>query len=650
VSATADPLSEARREAVVAREVLEGLLLSLPELPRAIDPAPIAASVEQLMTGLALWVETDLHHPLIHVRLAALRDGVAGTSALFAAIEGSPSALRGLRSLEGIAGAITRATEQTVDAIVAAQDQMRRGPRPVEVPRERPFRASEGTPSLQLLARPGIAPVLAVQPSNDRDDEDAVDHRPREPARDRSDPGELKQIQRLARDAMQDLGIFESLRHRNADEPWTSVAGFEQRLLDNVDALLSLEVVEPGAERTPGALAQLVREATDTSFPDPGRAFAATFALGCVQGEDVVDVLLLALRQADALTLAAHATALALAPSPAIEIGIRRLLRQSEPRLLALALAVLRERRGATFADAAVLLNHPRVEVAAAAARALGVAPEHRAAIDALEALFTEDPEDDVAAAIAESLLLLDAPMGLAIVRERLAESLVDPATSTSTSTRSEELPRFRRLQALAGTAVDAATAIAAFACAPEYPAPLGWLGHVDAVPTLVAALIDEMARNGTWLTRTERESALIEALFRITGAPMLTPPRLGAPAGRFEEEAFAAWWRDEAERFPPHARYRFGQPYTLAQSLAELEAEASSIEAREHAAFELGLVLGPTALLRIEDWVARQASEIEALRARVARVEAVHARGEFLGQRLGGRPRAGESPPQRLR
>ena len=646
MSADPDPLREARKEATVAREVLEGLLLSLPELPRSIDPAPIAAGVEGLMTGLALWAETDLHHPLIHVRLAALRDGVTATSALFTAIEGSPSALRALRSLDGIAGALVRATEQTVDAIVAAQDLLRRGPRPAEAAAERPFRSSEGTPSLQLLARRAVAPVLAVQPANDQSDEDALDHAARAPAQNSTDPRELRQIQRHARDAMQDLGIFESLRHRNGDEAWTSVASFEQRLLDNVDALLALEVVEPGAERAPGALAQLVREATDTSFPDPGRAFAATFALGCVQGEDVVDVLLLALRQADALTLAAHATALALAPSPAIELGVRRLLRQGEPRLLALALSVLRERRRATFADAAVLLNHPNVAVAGAAARALGVAPEQRAAIDALEALFAEDPEDDVAAAIAESLLLLDAPVGLTIVRERLAESLADPLTATP----SEELPRFRRLQALAGSAVDVPTAIAAFARAPRDPAPLGWLGHADAVPPLVAALIEEMARNGTWLTRTDLENALIEAIHRITGAPMLTPPRLGAPAGRFEEGAFAAWWQEHGERFAPHARYRFGQPYTLAQSLVELESEASSQEAREHAAFELGLGLGPTSLLRTEDWVARQMSEIEALRARVAASEGVHLRGEFLGHRLGGRRRAGESAAQRPR
>ena len=130
----------------------------------------------------------------------------------------------------------------------------------------------------------------------------------------------------------------------------------------------------------------------------------------------------------------------------------------------------------------------------------------------------------------------------------------------------------------------------------------------------------------------------------------MLTPPRLGVPAARFEEEAFAAWWQEHAERFPPHARYRFGQAYPLAQSLAELEAEASSIEAREHAAFELGVALGATSRFRTEDWVARQVSEIEALRARVAASEGVHLRGEFLGQRFGGRRRVGESGLQRLR
>jgi hypothetical protein len=646
VSASADPLFEARNEAVVAREVLEGLLLSLAELPRSVDPGPISAAIEKLMTGLAVWAETDLHHPEIHLRLAALREGVVATSALFTAIEGSPSALRAVRSLEGIAGAIGRATEQTVDAVVAAQDQLRRGPRAAEAPRERPFRASEGTPTLQLLARARVAPVLALPPSNDQDDEDALDRPPRAIAETASDPGELAQIQRLARDAMADLGIFENLRHRNADEPWTSVAGFEQRLLDNVDALLSLEVVEAGATRTPGALAQLIREATDTSFPDPGRAFAATFALGCVQGEDVVDVLLMALRQADAVTLAAHATALTLAPSPAIEVGVRRLLRQGEPRLLALALSVLRERRAATFADAAVLLNHPDVAVAGAAARALGVVPEDRAAIDALEALFAEDPEDEVAAAIAESLLLHDAPVGLTIVRERLGESLADPASATL----SEEFPRWRRLQAIGGTALDAATAIAAFARAPIDPSPLGWLGHVDAVPVLVAAVIEEIARQGSWLTRTELETALIEAIHRITGAPMLTPARLGVAAGRFEEEAFTAWWKEHGPRFVPHARHRFGQPYTLAQSLAELEDEATPIEARELAALEIAIALGPTALLRTEDWVARQASELEALRARVAASEGLHARGEFPGHRLGARPRGGERAMQRLR
>ena len=68
----------------------------------------------------------------------------------------------------------------------------------------------------------------------------------------------------------------------------------------------------------------------------------------------------------------------------------------------------------------------------------------------------------------------------------------------------------------------------------------------------------------------------------------------------------------------------------------------------REQAALEIALVLGPTALLRTEDWVARQTSELLALRARVTASEGLHTRGEFLGHRLGGRPRGGERERER--
>src|SRR5262249_8025298 len=108
------------------------------------------------------------------------------------------------------------------------------------------------------------------------------------------------------------IAILSSLRRVQGEERWGSAASFEQRLLDNVDALISLGKGGPGQDRDPGILDQLARYAAEQQ-PDPGRTFARAFVLGCVDGDDTLRALTLALRRSHAYTLASQEEALSLA-------------------------------------------------------------------------------------------------------------------------------------------------------------------------------------------------------------------------------------------------------------------------------------------------------------------------------------------------
>ena len=72
-----------------------------------------------------------------------------------------------------------------------------------------------------------------------------------------------------------------------------NIASFERRLLENLDALVALG--QPVAARSVDVLAAAQRYAAEAVVADPMRAFARSFVLCCVEGEDTVRAAALAL-------------------------------------------------------------------------------------------------------------------------------------------------------------------------------------------------------------------------------------------------------------------------------------------------------------------------------------------------------------------
>jgi hypothetical protein len=444
---------------------------------------------------------------------------------------------------------------------------------------------------------------------------------------------------RLARDCMEDLSIFSSLRRPHQDDAWTNAARFEQRLLSSMDALAALALSEPG-ERGSGVLMQLLSYATETAFADAGRAFAGAFLLGCIDGEDAARALLLALRQSHPLTRPAQEDALCLCPSPFVAAALERLLWEGEPAFIRLALSVLRFRRAVKPALIFPLLTHPDATVVEAAVRALGACPldQRPAVTEALLELAEDEPAERVAVALAESLIVLASPAGVLLATTMLT-AVLDRGTTSSDGARLA----LHRLLCLAGGPEHAALLLRSLQArrAPEAAEALGWFGHAALIDPLLAALeAENAARKQALGAPWPFEIAAARALVRITGVFLEDPADEHGLGITVEAAHWRALWSERRADFSADRKYRFGQPYHPLATLDELGERDTTALARSYARGELGAQALPGEALELADWVARQQREIEALRERFRRGELAHEAGQWTSRHLGARPR----------
>jgi hypothetical protein len=458
------------------------------------------------------------------------------------------------------------------------------------------FRASVGVPSLHGAA--GVAEMY---------DEDV----------------EAQRL-RLARDCMEEIAILGDMR-RGDHERWTAAAGVEQRMLDNLDALVALE-----QRRAAGRFAaDLSRRAAEISFPERGRAFALGLVLGCLDGDDPARVAVSALRKARPIAFGAWEAALCLASSPAVGPSMRRLLRSERAPIVRLALSVLRFRREAELDPIAPLLGDPEPRVRAAAARCAIVAGA-RADVLPLLSQKLEDPDDAVALAAAEGLLLLDDPEGLSWVRARVREG---PANDV--------LGRALRLLSLAGGGRDIDLLLDAAGRDPAAVIALGWHGHPQAIEPLIEMLARTRAARAEGRPARGAELDPARALHRITGAGLRVEPGQEALGLRpiTDVEAWRAYLTAHRAELGRASRLRFGAPFTPAASLDELERDSTPALARRACALEAVLHLGLSIPLEVDDWSARQRAAIAALREALSRrPEPPCLPGEWPADRLGRR------------
>src|SRR5690606_7857246 len=102
------------------------------------------------------------------------------------------------------------------------------------------------------------------------------------------------------------------------------------------------------------------------------------------------------LEESPPYTYRAQEEAFAIAPNPHVASAMRRLCHDDEPRLVSLALDVLRARGEVEFGAPVPLLEHSHEEVRVSAVRALGCVGERSAAVELLTELCETEIDDDV--------------------------------------------------------------------------------------------------------------------------------------------------------------------------------------------------------------------------------------------------------------
>lgn len=640
--------AEAARTSRACAEALEGVYARVRELPAILDRGAAAAALTAALAALARVAESPPDDPEHLPLLEAATAAVAQVVEALAPAEADALGKELLETARGAEAALRACRPRAIGDVVA---RPARAPTPA-AGAATPFLASVGLPRLHRAAAQGAAPLVDLGPLREEDgDADVVDltaevegtgedsqggrgGRGGERGEGGGEREEIAALRRLAYDCLVDIARLGEQCRVGALDPWsTSAPLFEQRLLDNLDALLCLAARD---EAAPGpACLDVVREAQDfvarSPALDPGRAFARTFVLSCIDGEAPARAAVLGLRLSDPRTVERQRDALVRGSSPAIARAMRGLCAAEEPALIRLALDALRLRGEVLLADAAPLLGHPHPGVRQAAARCLAWTGDRSLAVPLLLPMLGEDEDERVAAAAAESLVALGAPEGLAHARAAILAELDEPDL-LAPAVRLDLLD----LLAVAGGAADHRLLVRSLRGAPREALALGWSGRAEAVEPLLAALEGTGGAGMACRFLTPEDVAksppypvaLAEALHRITGLgrSAIATARERGPDGSAlpaltDPAAWRARWTEHGRALPRGVRCRFGQPHTPSASLDELLSTDVRSADRALCALEVAIASGGAARIRLGGWTAAQRRDIELAREMIREV-----------------------------
>lgn len=384
-----------------------------------------------------------------------------------------------------------------------------------------------------------------------------------------------------ARECLDTVAVLRSYRQPLPGEVWTLPLGAERRMLAQVNAILALG--RPALER----VAEL---GIDADLPDPGRAFASLFVLGCAAGpawrEPMLALFVAAVRRNPAEGAAAI-EAMSLAPNTEVLDGVSRLLASEHPKLRAAAVRVLAFRAALSPQQwvAATLDDDESVALAAACAPVAGIDRERCRA--ALERLLHHRSEGLVRAALRAGLgLRLEAAHRRAGEIARSNPGWADALQCLAMFGRRSDEDTIRAV--MAGPQWLSGVRAAALA------------GRVGLVPDLLLLSPPDDA------APAQREE-IPRALSVITGLPF----------GAVENRATAdRLWARHRDRFVPRHRYRHGQFFHPAVLLRSLKLDAAEQvdprwhlrESRQQAYLELvSATEGRVPRFSAYDFVARQ-------------------------------------------
>ncbi|MDC0747528.1 hypothetical protein [Polyangium mundeleinium] len=414
--------------------------------------------------------------------------------------------------------------------------------------------------------------------------------------------GDLAQIRAIARDCFEDIASLGSLRRLYEHEPWVDAGPFEQRLLDNLDALVALERPLDPAAPSLGLVESLFAYAIEWVVPDFGRTFALAFTLCCLDAETAMRWVVLALRRSHPRTYPAFVDAFALGSNEAIDRTLVELCREDDPAMVEVALEAMVRRGRVDMASAVLLLMRPSPSPGVLD-KAIDLAARLPAqAATPLLARLLDNADLDTTASAAAALTTLGDARG----PKHLRALLQRPRTEDFATLRARRIA----LEALCllGSPFDRNLLGTEASLDREGLPWLGWHGHPDHVPVLLEG-IRRAAANGAF----DEADRIGRALERIGGG---SAPRPGALAGGDFEERLAAWLRAFEERRPlDNPRMRFGQPWTPSAIVTELSARGTRQGERPILARELALVTRRAAHVDVAGWVVVQERALAAAR-----------------------------------
>jgi HEAT repeat protein len=433
----------------------------------------------------------------------------------------------------------------------------------------------------------------------------------------------------VANDAIEDIATLRHHRIPDAGASWRSVARSEERLLSQLDAVLSCgEEVVRRAERS----------ARSPEIPDPDRLFAVILILGCWETRDSVAMAVDLLRIATTGTadeLSAAVDALCLAPHPGCAEALLALLADSSATVRAAAVRILAYREGLPGDDLLALFRDDDPGVLEQAALAAGDFRDPKVTRALEGCLF--HPEESVVRAALRSAIRNRSRAGLEAARTYCRDGragFADAALFLGLAGASSDVTQIRSCLAML-----------------EPPASgvrgAGFLGDPNLVPDLIGCL--ERLKDDQ-----RREAA--HALERITAAglqvteevPVHDPEDLqyleGTPP--MEEQKtivqdpviWRAWWSANQTRFDPGLRYRRGQRYSPDVLLDELDrGECSPAERgliHDELAAIAGAARGEIPRFRALDFIPRQEAGCGAWRQLLAAGHIRFAPGSFTTER----------------
>ncbi len=573
------------------RPLLEGVRAALEDSLLALaDRADAAEITETLRQGIALLSRLAADEPRDAETLEALSQTSAALKAAGERLSGD----------EAIASRIEGAARWLSDA-----SERLRGRVPARMPGAGAEAPSQNEEIAASVGVPSAHPVYVPPPRVlSREEASAAEGARGKAALEasRSVAGDLAQIRTIARDCFEDIASLGSLRKLYDHEPWIDAGPFEQRLLDNLDALVSLERPLDPAAPSLGLVEALFAHAIEWVVPDFGRTFALAFTLSCLDAETAMRWVVLALRRSHPRTYPAFVDAFALGSNTSIDRTLVELCRDDDPAMVEVALEAMARRGRVDMASAVLLLMRPSPSPSLLE-KAIDLAARlpAQAAAPLLGRLV--DGGDPVAAASAASALTT---IGDARGPKHLRALLQRPREDEPSAERARRIAL--ETLCLLGSPFDRNLVATEASLAPEGLPWLGWHGHPDHVAVLIEAI-----RRAAMNEAFDEADRIARTLERIGGG---TAPRPGALAGGDFEERLAAWLRTFEERRPlDNPRMRFGQTWTPGSIVSDLLSRTTKQGERPVLARELALVTRRAAHVDVSGWVAAQERALAAAR-----------------------------------